>query len=161
MEDYDLNATDLMKSFKAIQELEKGIPGDEYQEYSVIVLGGLSGRVDQTVHTMSYIQKLRKTRRETFVVMDENVSWVLDEGEHTIHLDRSFLGPTCGLLPVGVASTVLSMTGLKWNWTDHPSSFDGDVSTSNWLDSDDIFIKTSNPIWWTIELKLSRAGSSS
>jgi hypothetical protein len=43
----------------------------------VVLLGGLSGRLDQTVHTMSLLHKLRKKRRRTFVVTDENVCWVL------------------------------------------------------------------------------------
>ena len=32
-----------------------------------------------------------------------------------MHLDLEKLGPTCGLLPVGVNETVLSTSGLKWN----------------------------------------------
>jgi hypothetical protein len=69
-----------------------------------------------------------------FAVTDDNIGWVLDEvitvssrryacltltfsvqGEHLIHVDHSCFGPTCGLLPVGVESTVLSTTGLRWN----------------------------------------------
>lgn len=37
------------------------------------------------------------------------------QGHHQIDLDLRFVGPTCGLLPVGVASVVLTTTGLKWN----------------------------------------------
>ena len=44
-----------------------------------IILGGLSGRLDQTVHTLSYIHKLRKDNRRVFVVTDDNVGWVLKE----------------------------------------------------------------------------------
>lgn len=149
--DADQYATDLMKCVNAIRTLEQEEPGDEY---SIIILGGLSGRLDQTIHTMSYLHKLRKQRRHVFVITDDNVAWVLDEGEHDIHLDRTHLGPTCGLLPVGVVSSNLSMKGLEWNWTEHHSSFDGDVSTSNWLASDDIWIKTTAPIWWSVELRL-------
>lgn len=47
--------------------------------YDVVLLGGLSGRLDQTVHTLSYLHKLRKSGRRFFVVADENVGWVLDE----------------------------------------------------------------------------------
>ncbi|PVF93190.1 thiamine pyrophosphokinase [Serendipita vermifera] len=150
VEDNDLDATDLMKCFNMIQSLEKNSNG----EYSVIILGGLSGRLDQTVHTMSYLNKLRKLRRHVYVATDDNLAWVLDSGEHRITLDRTFLGPTCGLLPVGVTSTTLSMEGLKWNWTNHESGFEGDVSTSNWLADDHIWIKTTNPIWWSVELRL-------
>lgn len=39
------------------------------------------------------------------------------KGEHTINLDRTYLGQTCGLLPIGIDSTVLSMRGLEWNWS--------------------------------------------
>jgi thiamine pyrophosphokinase len=45
----------------------------------VVLLGGLSGRLDQTVHTLSFLHKLRKSGRRIFVVTDENVGWVLDE----------------------------------------------------------------------------------
>lgn len=49
------------------------------QQYDIIVLGGLTGRLDQTIHTLSYLHKLRKTRKKVFVVTDDNVGWVLDE----------------------------------------------------------------------------------
>src|ERR1700761_5634657 len=93
------------------------------------------------------------------------------QGEHIIHLDHAILGPTCGLLPVGIDSTVLSTTGLKWNLctnnavqpsqsfsrfiADAESSFDGLISTSNHLvaDEETVGIKTSRPIWWTVELR--------
>ena len=97
------------------------------------MLGGLTGRLDQTIHTLSYLHKLRKTRKKVYAITDENVGWVLDsvsciclwhipallmhtvKGEHTIEIDHDMLGKTCGLLPIGVASTVLSTTGLQWN----------------------------------------------
>jgi thiamine pyrophosphokinase len=43
------------------------------------------------------------------------------KGEHIINLDRTHLGQTCGLLPIGVDSAVLSMRGLEWNWSQFPS----------------------------------------
>ena len=103
------------------------------QQYDVILLGGLSGRLDQTVHTLSYLHKLRKVRERVFAITDENIGWVLQEvcdlaarhalpfaqalckGEHFIHVDHSLFGPTCSLLPVGIDFTVLSTTGLRWN----------------------------------------------
>jgi thiamine pyrophosphokinase len=50
-----------------------------FQIYDILVLGGLSGRLDQTVYTLSYLHKLRKSRRRVFVVTDDNVGWVLDK----------------------------------------------------------------------------------
>jgi len=151
--DDDQNSTDLMKCIRALQEKEEADGVDT--PCDVVLLGGFSGRLDQTVHLLSYLHKLRKSGRRLFVVADENVGWVLDEGKHRISIDHSVMGPTCGLLPVGVDSTVLSTTGLRWNLTNQISGFDGLVSTSNHLvrDEDTVYIDTSRPIWWVAELR--------
>lgn len=47
-------------------------------QHEVIILAGLSGRLDQTVHTLSYLHKLRKLREAVFAITDDNVAWVLD-----------------------------------------------------------------------------------
>ena len=39
----------------------------------------MSGRLDHTIHTLSHLHKLRKSRQRTFAVSDDNVGWVLDE----------------------------------------------------------------------------------
>ena len=83
-----------MKCINAIRRLEQDEPGDEVVpiclgshdltfQYSIIILGGLSGRLDQTIHTMSYLHKLRTQRRQVFVVTDDNVAWVLDKVSKT------------------------------------------------------------------------------
>jgi thiamine pyrophosphokinase len=48
-------------------------------QYDLVILGGLAGRLDQTIHTLSYLHKLRKIRRRVFAVTDDNVGWVLSE----------------------------------------------------------------------------------
>ncbi|KAG0705648.1 thiamine pyrophosphokinase [Suillus ampliporus] len=148
--DSDQDSTDLMKCVQALEEKER-LTG---QEFEIVILGGLSGRLDQTVHTLSYLHKLRKTRKRVYVVTDDNVGWVLDEGEHLIRINHDVLGQTCGLLPVGIDSTILTTTGLRWNLDNAKSSFDGLVSTSNHLvPGQDVMIKTSKPIWWCAELR--------
>ncbi|TFK27212.1 thiamine pyrophosphokinase Thi80 [Coprinopsis marcescibilis] len=149
VKDEDQDSTDLMK---CVQEVDKrGLSGRQSEH--VVLLGGLSGRLDQTIHTLSYLHKLRKTHT-VFAVTDDNVGWVLDSGEHDIEIDHSFLGQTCGLLPVGVAKTVLSTRGLRWNLDEQESSFGGLVSTSNHLvPGENVWVKTTDPIWWTMELK--------
>ncbi|KXN91733.1 Thiamin pyrophosphokinase 1 [Leucoagaricus sp. SymC.cos] len=157
-------STDLMKCVNTLQIKEENemqtdstlVNGEvKPEQYEIIILGGLAGRLDQTIHTLSYLHKLRKSRRRVFAVTDDNVGWVLDSGEHHIHIDHSLLGQTCGLLPVGIDETILSTSGLRWNLTDHPSSFDGLVSSSNHLvpGEDVVWVKTSKPIWWTAELR--------
>ncbi|KAI9512054.1 thiamine pyrophosphokinase Thi80 [Russula earlei] len=178
VQDDDLDTTDLMKCVRSLQEkemadgLDVGGPPprlhraflDAYvftppfpfspqtAPHDLVLLGGLSGRLDQTVHTLSFLHKLRNSGRRIFAVTDENVGW----GKHRISIDHSILGPTCGLLPVGVDSTVLTTTGLRWNLTGQTSGFDGLMSTSNHLvpGEDTVFIETSRPIWWVAELRM-------
>jgi len=93
IQDHDQDSTDLMKCVHTLQEKEKAeeqevcflrvlqmlisTPGPG--QYEIIILGGLGGRLDQTVHTLSYLHKLRRMRGKVFVVTDDNASWVLDE----------------------------------------------------------------------------------
>ncbi|KAF9223928.1 thiamine pyrophosphokinase [Gyrodon lividus] len=151
LHDPDQDSTDLMKCVKALEEKETA----EGHQFEIILLGGLSGRLDQTVHTLSYLHKLRRTRTKVYAITNENIAWVLDEGQHRIRVDHEVLGPTCGLLPVGIESTTLSTSGLRWNLDARESSFDGLVSTSNHLLPEERFvtIKTSRPIWWCAELR--------
>ncbi|KAJ3762040.1 thiamine pyrophosphokinase [Lentinula raphanica] len=150
-EDDDQDSTDFMKCVSAIIEKEKK---EGISQYEIVVLGGLAGRLDQTIHTLSYLHKLRKVRERVYVATDDNICWVLDSGEHVIEIDHTILGVTCGLLPVGIESTILSTSGLRWNLANHPSSFDGLVSSSNHLvPSENVWVRTSSPILWTVELR--------
>ncbi|TFK47390.1 thiamine pyrophosphokinase [Heliocybe sulcata] len=153
IEDGDQYSTDLMKCIHSIEQKEQAEGAQE--QYDIVLLGGLSGRLDQTIHTLHYLHKLRTTRKRVYAITDENVGWVLDEGEHLIHINHAVLGQTCGLLPVGVDSTILSTKGLRWNFTEQESSFGGLVSTSNHLVPEEptVWVKTSRPIWWVAELR--------
>jgi thiamine pyrophosphokinase len=151
LRDSDQDTTDLMKCIDTLEEKER----EEGHKYETLILGGFSGRLDQTIHILSYIHKIRRTRPGVYVITDDNIGWVLDAGCHRISIDHHVLGPTCGLLPVGIASTVLTTSGLRWNLDETESSFDGLVSTSNHLVPEEQFvtIKTSRPIWWCAELR--------
>lgn len=153
VQDGDQYSTDLGKCVCSLQEKEQSDGVDT--PYDLVVLGGLSGRLDHTVHVLAFLHKLRQSGRRIFAVTDDNVGWVLDEGKHHISIDHSILGPTCGLLPVGVDSTVLTTTGLRWNLTNQTSGFGGLISTSNHLvpEEDTVFVETSRPILWVAELR--------
>ncbi|KAF8127048.1 thiamine pyrophosphokinase [Boletus edulis] len=155
LQDLDQDTTDLMKCIKSLEENERKEGYESSDQYETLILGGFSGRLDQTIHLLSYIHKIRNMRSKVYVITDDNIGWVLDEGHHRISIDHEVLGPTCGLLPVGVDSTVLSTSGLRWNLSGTESSFDGLLSTSNHLVSTEPFvtIETSRPIWWCAELR--------
>jgi thiamine pyrophosphokinase len=65
--------------------------GARESPYDVVLLGGFSGRLDQTVHLLSYLHKLRKSGRQLFVVTDESVGWVLDEARGFPRFDNGLL----------------------------------------------------------------------
>jgi len=151
-QDSDQNSTDLMKCVSSLFDKETQ---DGSDQYDIVILGGLSGRLDQTIHTLSYLHKLRKYRDRVFAITDGSVVWVLDSGEHEIVINHDVLGKTCGLLPLGIDSTVLTTTGLRWNLTEQESSLDGLLSTSNHLLPEEpvVHIKTTRPVLWTAELR--------
>lgn len=151
VQDCDQDATDLMKCVQALTEKEKA----EAKEYDIVILGGLAGRLDHTIHTLSYLHKLRNVRERVYAVTDDNIGWVLKDGEHEIDIDHTILGPTCGLLPVGIDETILTTRGLRWNLDQTVSSFDAIVSTSNHFvpEEENVHVSTSKPIWWTAELR--------
>ncbi|WVR09545.1 thiamine pyrophosphokinase [Kwoniella sp. DSM 27419] len=129
VEDKDEYSTDLMKCIAEVP-----------RDHAVVLLGGLSGRVDQTVHTMSI---LHKTDREMF-------------GKHEITIDHDRMGQTCGILPVGVDSSRVKTKGLKWDFvSEWDTSLQGDLSTSNHLQPDQriVTIETSRPVLWTVEIR--------
>ena len=82
MQDHDQDSTDLMKCFTSLSEHESAVnastDGGLTVLHDVVLLGGLSGRLDQTIHTLSYLHKLRASGRQVFAVTDDNVGWVLD-----------------------------------------------------------------------------------
>jgi len=73
--DEDQYSTDLMKCVSSLSDKERQEGG---AQHDIIILGGLSGRLDQTIHTLSYLHKLRKFRERAFVITNESVAWVLD-----------------------------------------------------------------------------------
>ncbi|KAG9047683.1 hypothetical protein FS837_001711 [Tulasnella sp. UAMH 9824] len=88
--DPDQDATDFMKCVASVEALE--VASDSPDQLDIIVLGGLSGRLDQTVHTLSYLHKLRAQRERIFAVTDDDVSWALDSDLPVVFC-RLELGP--------------------------------------------------------------------
>lgn len=138
-------STDLQKCIEEVETVEK----DTKEKYSLLFLGGLSGRLDQTLHVLAV---LYKSRRDIYVISEESLAWVLDKGEHLIDIDHSTMGQTCGILPIGGAAFVRT-EGLKWD-LDWETSILGDMSTSNHLlPGLNVLVETSAPVVWTVEIR--------
>ncbi|CAO1632886.1 unnamed protein product [Parajaminaea phylloscopi] len=122
-------ATDLQKSIQWVEDWETGQgasnPGAGLE---LVIFGGLSGRLDQTAHTLHVLWKLAPTlaatggyedpsldaedetrkrggnvkkRQRSYVVGDGSLVFLLPPGQHRVNHPTPPLGEACGILPFG------------------------------------------------------------
>lgn len=160
-------ATDLQKGIQAVEDAE----GEAV--LPLVLFGGLTGRLDQTVHTLHVMWQLApdtaserrvadpddprggslRKRAPTVALSDNSVTLLLTAGEHTLLHDRRVLGKTCGILPLG-SSAHVATRGLEWDLDGATTSLGGFLSTSNHLAGDGcVAVRTDAPVYWTVELK--------
>ncbi|KAH8922169.1 thiamine pyrophosphokinase [Atractiella rhizophila] len=166
--DPDQDSTDLGKAWKALLSQEKSENATD--KYALVIFGGLSGRLDQTLSTISFLAWMEHADdREIWVVDPPNLACFMRRGKHTFMFPsreetNSFApNPTIGLIPVQ-GETVLTTKGLKWNLNERKTKMGELVSSSNCLDDDnvdsrrvDINIEGENGILWNVELMLQEA----
>lgn len=103
------------------------------------VFGGIGGRFDQTVHSISQLYKTHESHPNIlqFYITRSDMIFLLPEGSNAVvYSSKSEFNsrdkvPICGLLPLGVGEVELTTNGLKYDVTDWPSSMLGNVSSSN------------------------------
>ncbi|CAO1622823.1 unnamed protein product [Sympodiomycopsis kandeliae] len=117
-------ATDLQKCIQWIEDSER----KNGSQLELVIFGGLSGRLDQTAHTLHVLWKLSPSlpsqggyedpdpvdeqveqrggnltkRNRTWVVGEGSLAFLLPAGRHTLRLPNRPLGKCCGILPFGV-----------------------------------------------------------
>ncbi|GAA6006574.1 hypothetical protein JCM10207_004979 [Rhodosporidiobolus poonsookiae] len=153
--DPDEYSTDLGKNVLRLSAHERSTG----RPHQLIIVGGLSGRLDQTIHTLHALWVLgeKEGRERVWVVGRESAAMVLKKGKHHLRLDLSTFGKTCGILPLGSSEAHVATTGLEWNLgpQDHmyPTSLATAVSTSNHLIQEDVTVETDVPVIWTMEVR--------
>eukprot|EP00920_Eleutheroschizon_duboscqi_P011359 GHVT01026860.1.p1 GENE.GHVT01026860.1~~GHVT01026860.1.p1 ORF type:complete len:135 (+),score=5.07 GHVT01026860.1:102-506(+) len=115
-------SSDLQKAIQVVDRAESEMS----LKYELVIFGGLSGRLEQSVHTLNVLWQLApnipwklkefpsaedggpepddgvfRKRPNVYVVSDGGVTCIIEPGEQVIQHDRSFLGKTCGILPLG------------------------------------------------------------
>lgn len=73
-------------------------------------------------------------------------------GENKIKVCQKYYGPECGIIPVG-SPVIVTFTGFEWNLDNARLAFGDMISSSNHLIEDNVFIRTDNPVIFTIEIK--------
>jgi thiamine pyrophosphokinase len=74
-EDGDQYATDLQKCIKALEAHEREDPSDG--EHTLVIVGGLTGRFDQTAHTVHVLHQQQCKRKRTWVASDQSLACLL------------------------------------------------------------------------------------
>ncbi|WFD32508.1 ribonuclease Z [Malassezia sp. CBS 17886] len=178
-------ATDMQKGVRRVEDAEAL---SRAPAYHLVIFGGLSGRVDQTVHTLHVLWQLAPGVPETpgveypdeghadaragrlakrahaVVVSDESVTCLLPAGTHELRHNRAVLGKSCGLLPLGTGppGARISTEGLEWNLNGEASWLGGLLSTSNHLAPGNAagIVRLTNdaPVYWTVEWRGGKTG---
>jgi thiamine pyrophosphokinase len=149
--DPDQYATDFMKSVKAVD-------GEFGNGYRFIAMPSVGSRVDHNFHAIHMLFALRQKNQLLFLVSNESITFLLDEGDNEIITPQSLLGKTCGIIPI-VGPTIITTHGLEWDVTDWPTSFGTQVSTSNHLVDDIVRVKCSKPSLFTVEIRRKANGT--
>ncbi|KAM0750170.1 putative KEX1 protein [Meredithblackwellia eburnea MCA 4105] len=154
--DPDQYSTDLNKCVSSLVEYEKEKVGGK--EHQLILLGGLSGRLDQTIHTINALSLLEKEREFSWAIGPESIACVLGPGSHDVRMHMPAFGDTCAVLPIGQPAHVTTK-GQEWDLgpTDmYPTSVATAVSSSNNLrksNGGQVDIDTDVAVVWTVEVR--------
>ena len=126
---------------------------DIKNKYPLVILGGLGGRFDQSAQSLSVALKYSNTF-DLFFLDDHNfMTWILPK-HSKILTPRKMTTDICGLLPVAGPVRHIKTSGLKWD-VDYSLKLGTFISSSNEITKDCVQVKTSDPILWMNETKLS------
>ena len=125
----------------------------------ILVLGGLGGRVDQSISILHYLYKGPKlySQGRIYLLTTSAITFLLPAGEHRINVRDSIdttkrLGKHVGILPL-LGPTIISTEGLRWDVKDWETVIGGMLSTSNHVREDVCTVKTNKDVLFTIDLR--------
>lgn len=131
------------------------------KKIDLLVLGGIGGRFDQTIHSITQLYTLHKADPyfTVYYLTRTDLIFLIPSGGIFVDYDPKFRDEcigNCGLLPIGDASNIIETEGLKWDVQNWPTSIDtGRVSSSNrFAGIDKCYINVDRPIVINIEIFL-------
>lgn len=84
-------------------------------QLKVLVVGALGGRFDHEAANINALWTFSNSMRIILLSEESTLSLLPTGYVHEIHVDKSFEGPHCGLVPIGAPSLSTTTTGLHWN----------------------------------------------
>jgi len=149
-ESHDQDTTDLHKCVIFIRDC---VPDLDKNHIKLLVLGGLGGRFDHEAANINVLYTFANVLRIVLLSEESSLTLLPSGYLHEIHVNRSFEGPHCGLVPLGAPSTSTTTTGLHWNLDDTPMAFGSLISTCNLLESDIVTVRSDAYLLWTTEIR--------
>lgn len=142
---------DIYATIKNVAELPK---------LNVLALGGIDGRFDQTIHSITQLYTLTNTDPyiRMFFLTENDLIFIIPPDGVLLRYDAEFrkacIG-NCGLLPVGLPTEIIETIGLKWDVANWPTSIEsGRVSSSNRFSGHDkCYINVKDGMIINVEIK--------
>nr|AAS21678.1 thiamine pyrophosphokinase [Caenorhabditis elegans] len=131
----DQDYTDLSKSVQWCLE-QKTLTSWEFE--NIVVLGGLNGRFDHTMSTLSSL--IRFVDSQT-------------PGDSNLDVNLEMTTKMCGIIPIVQKETIVSSIGLKYEMENLALEFGKLISTSNEVTTSQVFLKSSSSLIFSIELE--------
>jgi len=123
LQDDSVDTNDLEKCLWHLREVDRSSSSPRFD--TVCVYGGLGGRFDQTMSSVSALFKFLDEFKNVLLIDEETTVTLLrpcrvrvESGEREVHVLRpspEIEGRLCGLIPVFGPSVDVQTHGLKWN----------------------------------------------
>lgn len=149
-ESKDQDTTDLHKCLRYIRDCT---PGLDKSKLKVLVVGALGGRFDHEAANINALWTFANSLRIVLLGEESSLLLLPTGYKHEIHVNESFEGPHCGLVPIGAPSLSTTTTGLRWNLDETPMSFGGLISTCNLIDKKVVTVVSDVHLLWTTEIR--------